>query len=133
MWCVAPASPARAMLSRQIGQGIHRALDATAGHSAAQQLLLPLIADLDGMLLLSDTLDEQIAEALFHRPLHLGRALPDLGRGRAALQRAMPQRSISPLPPCPSAITFWSGCATRRPRACSFTYAPLPHRASRTS
>ena len=64
-------------------------MDATAGHSATQQPRLPLVVDLDGTLLLTDTLDEQIAEALFRRPLHLARALPELGRDRAALKRAL--------------------------------------------
>jgi 4-hydroxybenzoate polyprenyltransferase len=50
---------------------------------------LPLVVDLDGTLLLTDTLDEQAAFALFHRPCAFFTALPHLASGRAALKGAL--------------------------------------------
>ena len=50
---------------------------------------LPLVVDLDGTLLLTDTLDELAVFALFHRPYALFAALPHLANGRAALKGAL--------------------------------------------
>lgn len=50
---------------------------------------LPLVVDLDGTLLLTDTLDEQAVFALFHRPYALFAALLHLASGRAALKAAL--------------------------------------------
>jgi 4-hydroxybenzoate polyprenyltransferase len=44
---------------------------------------LPLVVDLDGTLLLTDTLDEQAAHALFHNPRRFVGALVALPQGRA--------------------------------------------------
>jgi 4-hydroxybenzoate polyprenyltransferase/phosphoserine phosphatase len=51
--------------------------------------LLPIVVDLDETLILTDTLDEQVARALFRNPLMLLRALPRLLQGRAALKAAL--------------------------------------------
>lgn len=50
---------------------------------------LPLVVDLDGTLLLTDTLDEQAVFALFHRPYVLFAALLHLASGRAAPKGAL--------------------------------------------
>lgn len=50
---------------------------------------LPLVVDLDGTLILTDSLDEQAAHALFHNPLQFLSALPRLAQGRAALKAAL--------------------------------------------
>jgi 4-hydroxybenzoate polyprenyltransferase/phosphoserine phosphatase len=51
--------------------------------------LLPIVVDLDETLILTDTLDEQVARALFRNPLALLHALPSLMQGRAALKAAL--------------------------------------------
>ncbi|MBP2550649.1 4-hydroxybenzoate polyprenyltransferase/phosphoserine phosphatase [Neorhizobium galegae] len=50
---------------------------------------LPIVVDLDGTLVLSDTLHETAAIALFRNPLGLVRALPELRRGRHLLKAAL--------------------------------------------
>lgn len=57
------------------------------GSEAAEALsTLPIVVDLDGTLLLSDTLYEAAAVSLFRRPLALMSALPTLTRGRHVLK-----------------------------------------------
>jgi 4-hydroxybenzoate polyprenyltransferase/phosphoserine phosphatase len=50
---------------------------------------VPIVVDLDNTLVLTDTLDEQVAQALFCRWGVLLRALPHLLRGRAAFKAAL--------------------------------------------
>jgi 4-hydroxybenzoate polyprenyltransferase/phosphoserine phosphatase len=50
---------------------------------------LPIVVDLDGTLVLSDTLHETAAIALFRNPLGLARALPALRKGRHMLKAAL--------------------------------------------
>lgn len=56
---------------------------------SALKLKLPIVADLDGTLVLSDTLHETAAIALFRNPLGLVRSLPALGKGRHMLKAAL--------------------------------------------
>lgn len=51
--------------------------------------LLPVVVDLDGTLVLSDTLDETIALLLFRRPFALLRALPSAAAGPLAFKTAL--------------------------------------------
>lgn len=51
--------------------------------------LLPIAVDLDGTLVLSDTLHEMAAIALFRRPLGLLRSLPALAKGRHIFKCAL--------------------------------------------
>lgn len=48
-----------------------------------------MVVDLDGTLILTDTLHEQAAHAFFHSPFRLLRALPKVVEGRAALKAAL--------------------------------------------
>lgn len=57
--------------------------------SAEPSTDLPLIVDLDHTLLLTDSLDEQAVQALFHRPYNLLKALLKLRQGKAALKQAL--------------------------------------------
>ncbi len=50
---------------------------------------LPIIVDLDGTLVLSDTLHESIVLVLFRRPAALLNAVPALAQGRAAFKEAL--------------------------------------------
>ena len=50
---------------------------------------LPIVVDLDGTLVLSDTLHETAAIALFRNPLGLARSLSTLSKGRHALKAAL--------------------------------------------
>lgn len=60
------------------------------GSEAAKALsTLPIVVDLDGTLLLSDTLYEAAAVSLFRTPLALMSALPTLSRGRHVLKAAI--------------------------------------------
>jgi 4-hydroxybenzoate polyprenyltransferase/phosphoserine phosphatase len=56
---------------------------------APPSAMLPIVVDLDETLILTDTLYEQVAIALFRNPLALVRALPRLAQGRAALKSAL--------------------------------------------
>ncbi|MEB2848299.1 UbiA family prenyltransferase [Endobacterium cereale] len=53
------------------------------------QDLLPIVVDLDGTLVLSDTLHETAAIALFRNPLGLTRSLATLAKGRHMLKAAL--------------------------------------------
>ncbi len=58
---------------------------------------LPLVCDLDGTLIKSDSLHENFFEALFHSPQQLLRAIPSWLKGRAALKETLASvRSIEP-------------------------------------
>jgi 4-hydroxybenzoate polyprenyltransferase len=50
---------------------------------------LPIIVDLDGTLVLSDTLDESIVLALFRSPVALMKSAPALAKGRLAFKEAL--------------------------------------------
>jgi 4-hydroxybenzoate polyprenyltransferase len=50
---------------------------------------LPIVVDLDGTLVLSDTLDESIVIALFRRPAALMRTLRAIAKGRLAFKEAL--------------------------------------------
>jgi len=52
---------------------------------------LPIVVDLDGTLVLTDSLYEQVAVAIFSKPLRLFQRLPELLHGRAALKAALAQ------------------------------------------
>ena len=54
-----------------------------------QELKLPIVVDLDGTLILSDTLHESAAIALFRKPFVLFHALKQLAKGRHALKAAI--------------------------------------------
>ncbi|MHB8885614.1 MAG: UbiA family prenyltransferase [Methylovirgula sp.] len=51
--------------------------------------MLPIVVDLDGTLILTDCLYEQVAVAAFSKPLCLLQRLPELLRGRAVLKAAL--------------------------------------------
>ncbi|QXX76673.1 hypothetical protein [Methylovirgula sp. HY1] len=53
--------------------------------------MLPIVVDLDGTLILTDCLYEQVAVAAFSKPLCLLQRLPELLQGRAALKAALAQ------------------------------------------
>ncbi|OHV78933.1 hypothetical protein LCM4579_24610 [Ensifer sp. LCM 4579] len=58
---------------------------------------LPLICDLDGTLIKSDSLHENLFDAFFHSPQQLIRTIPNWLKGRAALKEALANvRSIEP-------------------------------------
>ncbi|WP_373414940.1 UbiA family prenyltransferase [Ensifer aridi] len=58
---------------------------------------LPLVCDLDGTLIKSDSLHENLFDALFHSPRQLLRTIPNWFKGRAALKEALANvRSIEP-------------------------------------
>ncbi|MHC2303327.1 UbiA family prenyltransferase [Rhizobium mongolense] len=58
---------------------------------------LPLVCDLDGTLVKSDSLPENFFEALFHSPQDLLRTVPSWFKGRAALKETLANvRSIEP-------------------------------------
>ncbi|MCZ4093662.1 hypothetical protein [Sinorhizobium psoraleae] len=58
---------------------------------------LPLICDLDGTLIKSDSLHENLFDAFFHSPQQLLRTIPKWFKGRAALKEALANvRSIEP-------------------------------------
>ncbi|BCH04898.1 hypothetical protein MesoLj131b_68970 (plasmid) [Mesorhizobium sp. 131-2-5] len=50
---------------------------------------LPLVCDLDGTLIRSDTFHESFFEAFFHSPQHLLRTFPSWFKGRAALKETL--------------------------------------------
>lgn len=54
-----------------------------------QTAQLPLVVDLDGTLLVTDTLDEQFAASLFRNPLHALACLTRLLEGRVAFKKAL--------------------------------------------
>jgi 4-hydroxybenzoate polyprenyltransferase/phosphoserine phosphatase len=56
---------------------------------AVSRELLPIVVDLDGTLVLSDTLHETAAIALFRNPLGLARSLATLSKGRHVLKAAL--------------------------------------------
>ena len=57
--------------------------------SSASGRKLPIVVDLDGTLVLSDTLHETAAMALFRNPLGFGRAMLALKKGRHVLKAAL--------------------------------------------
>lgn len=57
----------------------------------ALQVKLPIVVDLDGTLVLTDTLYETAALALFRNPLGLFRSIGALGKGRHMLKAALAQ------------------------------------------
>ena len=58
---------------------------------------LPLVCDLDGTLIKSNSLYENFFEAFFHSPQHLIRTIPSWFKGRAALKETLANvRSIEP-------------------------------------
>lgn len=50
---------------------------------------VPIVVDLDGSLILTDTLHEQLVRAVFHHPLTLLRSLPAMLRGRLAFKATL--------------------------------------------
>lgn len=63
--------------------------------------MTPVVVDLDGTLILTDSLHEQLAACLFADPLLLLRALAQLRRGRAALKSALFAQGARPSPSLP--------------------------------
>ncbi|SIQ10273.1 4-hydroxybenzoate polyprenyltransferase [Rhizobium sp. RU35A] len=61
---------------------VHRIAD-------SEPVMLPIVVDLDGTLVVSDTLHESAAIALFRKPASLLLALPELRNGRHALKAAL--------------------------------------------
>ena len=78
--------------------------------------MLPIVVDLDGSLLLTDSLYEQVAVAAFNQPLCLFQRLPALLRGRAALKAALAQEidlSFETLPLCNDLVEWLRGEANK--------------------
>ncbi|MER9056897.1 hypothetical protein [Mesorhizobium sp. M0910] len=70
---------------------------------------LPLVCDLDGTLIRSDTFHESFFEAFFHSPQHLLRTFPSWFKGRAALKETLANVcSIEPRGPFPIVQRCWN-------------------------
>jgi 4-hydroxybenzoate polyprenyltransferase/phosphoserine phosphatase len=68
--------------------------DAPAAVPQAAAEMTPLIVDLDGTLITTDSLLEQIAACVFSNPLLLIESFPHLLRGRAALKTALAKGNV---------------------------------------
>ncbi len=70
---------------------------------------LPLVVDLDRTLIVTDSLHEQIAVALFSKPHSLFQVLPYLVRGRASMKAALANEigvSVARLPICEDLVAW---------------------------
>lgn len=88
------------MVSLDLEIPAHRPIATLAGNSDALNLI-PIVVDLDSTLLATDTLWEQLVFGLFHEPLALLEALPQLLRGRAALKVSLAARIPLPIETLP--------------------------------
>src|SRR5580693_5143399 len=75
---------------------------------------LPLVVDLDGTLLLTDSLHEQIVFGLFSNPLALLACLPSLLRGRAAFKTALAENVTFDVQAMPLREPFLAWLGARR-------------------